>query len=78
MTDSSPQLGNHPLVTTPGGSLQPGPLAEFLTWPNRRNPTAVIEDALNKPWRPLPSVRITVSETRRLLLFCLSVVLAVN
>ena len=78
MTDSSPQPGNHPLATTPGGCLQPGQLAEFLTWPNRRNQTAVIEDALNKPWRPLPFVRFTVSETRRLMLFCLPVVLAVN
>lgn len=68
MTDSSLRPGNHPLVTTPGGSLQPIPLAELLTWPNRRNPTAAIEYALNKPWRPLPSVRITVSETTALAL----------
>ena len=45
---------------------------------NQRHPSAVVEDALNKPWRPLPTGRITVSETRRLLLFSLPVVLAVN
>ena len=45
---------------------------------NQRHPSAVIEDALNKPRRPLPTGRITVSQTRRLLLFSLPVVLAVN
>ncbi|KAL9582038.1 MAG: hypothetical protein Q9203_005659, partial [Teloschistes exilis] len=45
---------------------------------NQRLPSAVLEDSINKPWRPLPSQRITPDESRRLLLrlvplvFCLS------
>lgn len=35
---------------------------------NQRLPSAVREDALNKPWRPLPSQRLTMPGARRLLL----------
>ncbi|KAL8663014.1 MAG: hypothetical protein Q9202_004244 [Teloschistes flavicans] len=35
---------------------------------NQRFPSAVLEDTINKPWRPLPSQRITSDESRRLLL----------
>lgn len=45
---------------------------------NQRLPEAVVEDALNKPWRPLPTGRITIPQTRRLLLASLPIVLAVN
>lgn len=45
---------------------------------NQRLPEAVEEDAWNKPWRPLPSGRITMAGTRRLLLASLPVVLAIN
>lgn len=45
---------------------------------NQRLPEAVVEDSCNKPWRPLPSGRITVPQTRRLLLASLPVVLAIN
>lgn len=45
---------------------------------NQRLPEAVEEDAWNKPWRPLPSGRITVPQTRRLLLASLPVVLVIN
>lgn len=34
---------------------------------NQRQPGAIAEDALNKPWRPIPSHRITPEGTRRLL-----------
>ena len=34
---------------------------------NQRQPDAIAEDALNKPWRPIPSQRITSEGTRRLL-----------
>ena len=45
---------------------------------NQRLPEAVEEDRLNKPWRPLPTGRITASQTRRLLLVLLPIVLTVN
>lgn len=45
---------------------------------NQRLPEAVVEDSCNKPWRPLPSGRITVPQTRRLLLASLPIVLAIN
>ena len=34
---------------------------------NQRQPEAIVEDALNKPWRPIPSQRITTDNARRLL-----------
>lgn len=45
---------------------------------NQRLPESVEEDMWNKPWRPLPSGRITMPQTRRLLLASLPVVLAIN
>ena len=34
---------------------------------NQRLPSSVIEDSVNKPWRPLPSARLTPLQARRLL-----------
>ena len=45
---------------------------------NQRLPEAVDEDRGNKPWRPLPSGRITMTQARRLLLVSLPTVLAIN
>ena len=45
---------------------------------NQRHPESVVEDTVNKPWRPLPSGRISIAQTRRLLLFALPVVLGIN
>ena len=45
---------------------------------NQRHPTAVVEDKMNKPWRPLPTGRISVTQTRQLLLVSVPVVLLVN
>lgn len=36
---------------------------------NQRLPSSIVEDRLNKPWRPLPSGRISPVHTRNLLLF---------
>lgn len=36
---------------------------------NQRHPAAVAEDFINKPWRPIPSGKITPDQTRRLMLF---------
>ncbi|KAL8757990.1 MAG: hypothetical protein Q9184_004061 [Pyrenodesmia sp. 2 TL-2023] len=41
---------------------------------NQRLPASILEDSLNKPWRPLPSNRISPEETRHLLLWLLPVV----
>ncbi|MCJ1244248.1 hypothetical protein MMC30_001446 [Trapelia coarctata] len=35
---------------------------------NQRLPTSIIEDSVNKGWRPLPSQRLSEADTRRLLL----------
>ncbi|KAF7136823.1 hypothetical protein CNMCM5793_006341 [Aspergillus hiratsukae] len=45
---------------------------------NQRHPESVIEDTINKPWRPVPSGRMTVAQTRRLLLLSVPFVLIVN
>jgi hypothetical protein len=34
---------------------------------NQRHPSAITEDAINKPWRPLPARRIDISQTNKLL-----------
>lgn len=39
-----------------------------FTVANQRLPSSVVEDSINKGWRPLPSGRITVVQARRLLL----------
>lgn len=39
-----------------------------FTIANQRLPEAVTEDKINKPWRPLPSARISITQARRLLL----------
>ncbi|KAL9015486.1 MAG: hypothetical protein Q9185_007119 [Variospora sp. 1 TL-2023] len=45
---------------------------------NQRYPESVKEDRLNKPWRPLPAGRISLEQTRRLMLLMVLVVLALN
>lgn len=57
------------------------PLVLLWTWvnvlifdlANQRLPASVTEDSINKPWRPLPSERITQVQARRLLLAILPV-----
>lgn len=45
---------------------------------NQRGPDSVVEDGINKPWRPLPAGRISAAQTRRLLRLALPVVLILN
>ncbi|RAK94839.1 UbiA family prenyltransferase, partial [Aspergillus ibericus CBS 121593] len=45
---------------------------------NQRHPTSLLEDTINKPWRPLPSGLITIPQTRRLLLLALPLILLLN
>ena len=44
---------------------------------NQRLPPSVLEDKLNKPWRPLPAGLISPSEARYLLLFFIPAVYAI-
>jgi 4-hydroxybenzoate polyprenyltransferase len=56
--------------------LQRMPLVVFWLWlvilqcciHNQRHPNSINEDAINKPWRPLPAERITIKHTTYLLL----------
>lgn len=62
------------------------PLAALYIWlnvlvfelANQRLPESVIEDSLNKPWRPLPNGRITPVQTRRFLMCVLPVILEIS
>ncbi|PWY96634.1 hypothetical protein BO94DRAFT_570909 [Aspergillus sclerotioniger CBS 115572] len=45
---------------------------------NQRLPESILEDQLNKPWRPLPTHRISATQTRRLMLAAIPAVLALN
>ncbi|KAI0521173.1 UbiA prenyltransferase family-domain-containing protein [Xylaria bambusicola] len=45
---------------------------------NQRLPEAVIEDSLNKPWRPIPSGLVTPIQIRRALLLIVPIVWACN
>ncbi|KAI9874354.1 MAG: hypothetical protein M1830_009846, partial [Pleopsidium flavum] len=80
-----------PLLTTnksPGLMEILGRLQRVLLWnwlntlifdlANQRLPEAIVEDALNKPSRPLPAGRITAPQTRVLLLATVPIVLAIT
>lgn len=62
------------------------PLVILWTWlnvlifdlANQRLTSSVLEDSINKPWRPLPSGRMTVSQARRFLLAILPVIFGVT
>lgn len=45
---------------------------------NQRLPESRLEDQLNKPWRPLPTNKISSETTRRLMLFVIPAVLAIS
>jgi hypothetical protein len=47
----------------------------LFTLHNQRHPAGLAEDAINKPWHPLPSKRITPDNTTRLLYVAYPVVL---
>ncbi len=46
-----------------------------FTVANQRLPSSVAEDSVNKPWRPLPSGRLTLVQARRLLLAVIPILL---
>ncbi|KAI1377876.1 hypothetical protein F4677DRAFT_453652 [Hypoxylon crocopeplum] len=45
---------------------------------NQRHPSSITEDALNKPWRPLPAGRITPKQTTRIMYMMYPVVIMVS
>ena len=45
---------------------------------NQRLPNSIIEDSVNKAWRPIPSGRLSASQARRLLLAVLPVAIPVT
>lgn len=45
---------------------------------NQRSPESVAEDRVNKPWRPIPRGKITMEQTRRLMLVAIPLTLALN
>jgi 4-hydroxybenzoate polyprenyltransferase len=60
------------------------PLVVFFNWSNvlifelanQKSPESAKEDALNKPWRAIPSGRLTSGDLRKAMLFLIPVVLA--
>jgi 4-hydroxybenzoate polyprenyltransferase len=66
--------------------LQRAPLVVLWLWfmvlqfclHNQRHPDSVDEDALNKPWRPLPAGRISITATNQLLLANYAVIIAMS
>ncbi|MDI1489518.1 MAG: hypothetical protein OHK93_008797 [Ramalina farinacea] len=78
-----------PLLTTnPSPSLSAvlSTLPRVLLWTylnlltfdisNQRLPTSLVEDSVNKPWRALPSKRLSMAQARRLLCFLIPCVIA--
>lgn len=62
------------------------PLVVLFNWSNllifdlanQRGPEAVKEDAINKPWRVIPSGRLTSNDVRQIMLFLIPTILAIN
>ncbi|KAK1981747.1 UbiA prenyltransferase family [Colletotrichum cereale] len=81
----------HPLTTTTtSASIIFSNLPQLLLWlwlnililsiANQRNPSSILEDSVNKPWRPIAAERISADEARYLLLAAipLTVVLGIK
>lgn len=45
---------------------------------NQRSPESALEDAENKPWRPVPSGLVTSNQLRQAMLLCIPAVFALN
>lgn len=68
------------------GTLLRLPLVALFNWANvyifdlanQRLPESVQEDIVNKPWRPIPTGRITSEQTRRLMLYSIPTVLGLS
>lgn len=83
---SGPSLTTNPAVPFLSDLFPRLPLVLAWIWltlllvdiANQRHPSSVLEDTLNKPWRPLPSGRISTFGARRLLLVAIPFVLAIT
>ncbi|ATZ46633.1 hypothetical protein BCIN_02g00250 [Botrytis cinerea B05.10] len=82
-------IAGYPVVstsTTSGAVLRRIPAVIFFNWSNllvfdlanQRLWEAVEEDKLNKPWRPIPSGKISRSEVRQAMQMVIPLVLALN
>ena len=66
--------------------LKRGPLVLLWVWintltfdlANQRLPNSIIEDSINKPWRPIPSGRLSAYQARRLLLVVLPIAILIS
>lgn len=45
---------------------------------NQRLPHSIVEDSVNKPWRPIPSERMTACQARRLLLAIIPIAILIT
>lgn len=82
----APFASSRPAATVWMSPLARLPLAVLFNWTNlivfdlanQRLWRSVLEDKLNKPWRPIPSGRMTQSEARQALQLVIPLVLALN
>lgn len=66
--------------------LKRAPMVVLWTWinvlifdlANQRLPNSIIEDSINKAWRPIPSGRLSACQARRLLLVVLPIAIIVT
>ncbi|KAE8151234.1 UbiA prenyltransferase family [Aspergillus avenaceus] len=80
LTDCGDMLAVWPLLTRGLPRMLVFNWANLLVFDlaNQRLPESLQEDALNKPWRPLPKGRISPTATRRLLLGAVPAVFAIS
>jgi hypothetical protein len=79
------RLGNDS-VTHPLDLLRRFPIVVAFNWlnvlvfdlSNQRHPESVHEDLANKPWRPIPTGKVTPEQTRRGVLAAVPIVLLFN
>lgn len=82
----APQISLAPKSLSPLQILASTPAMLLWSWShlllfnihNQRHPSSIAEDAINKPWRPLPAGRITPEQTNRLMYCVYALVLAVT
>ena len=74
--DNAQQASSNLHIPAPHHILSKLPLVLFWVWinllpfniDNQRQPQAILEDALNKPWRTMPSRRLSPGSAKRLML----------
>lgn len=82
---ASPVLTDGPHLSA-AGILRRTPLVVLFNWynvlnfdlANQRSPESLLEDELNKPWRPIVAGKITAEQARRLMLVTIPSALLLN